>query len=218
VSSRQVLEIGCGEGGNIANALHTRAAGGRVIGVDLFERKVQFAKRIGVQASFVCADALRLPFRDSTFDLILCRDVLHHLSDRERAVSELRRACRPGGVVWIVEPNGRNPLMKLLGIVRRHERGLLGNSVESLRKLVSREFPTARFDVRQPMPIYRLLLHHQFGLPALGSQRWFSAGMDAWDAFARRLVPRSLWAYVVITADGVTSAEDRSVGPAGALW
>jgi ubiquinone/menaquinone biosynthesis C-methylase UbiE len=193
--------VGCGEGGNIANVLPADRLGIRVIGIDLFERKIRFAKRVGVQASFVCADASRLPFLDSTFDLVLCRDVLHHMADPERAVSELRRVCRPGGVVWIIEPNGWNPLMRLLALARRHERGLLRNSVSSLRNLVSPYFPGARFEVRQPMPIYRLLLHHQFGFPTLGRRSLFAAGMDAWDALARRVVPRAFWAYVIITAE-----------------
>jgi hypothetical protein len=51
------------------------------------------------------------------------------------------------------------------------------------------------------MPIYRLILHYQFGLPTLGRRRFFALGMDAWDALARRVVPPTFWAYVIITAD-----------------
>jgi FkbM family methyltransferase len=197
----KVLEVGCGEGGNIANALSATAAETRVVGLDLFEPKIRFAKRLGVRASFVCGDALTLPFQDATFDLVLCRDVLHHVSDRERALSELRRVCKQGGIVWILEPNGWNPLMRLLALVRPHERGLLRNSLSTLRRLVSAHFPAAQFDVRQPMPIYRLILHYQFGIPSLGRHPAFAFAMDVCDAIARRAVPRAFWAYVVITAD-----------------
>src|SRR5439155_17539694 len=116
--------------------------------------------------------------------------------------------ARPGASVLIVEPNGRNLLMRLLALARRHERGLLRNSVGSLRELIAPLFPNARYEVRQPMPLYRLILHHQFGMPALGAHRWFSIGMDAWDSLARRLIPRSLWAYVLIfvSVDGSSSA------------
>ena len=167
-SSGPVLEVGCGEGGNITNAPSANASNTLVVGLDLFERKVRFARQVGVRATFVCGDVLALPFQNSTFDLILCRDVLHHVDDRERALSELRRVCRVGGTVWIVEPNGWNPLMRLLAVVRRHERGLLRNSIGSLQRLVSSQFPTANYHLRQPMPIYRLILHYQFGIPALG--------------------------------------------------
>jgi FkbM family methyltransferase len=199
-ASRGVLEVGCGEGGNIVNGLHGDVLDARVVGLDLFEPKVRFAKRMGVRASFVCGDALSLPFRDSAFDLVLCRDVLHHVADRERVLKELRRVCSGGGTVWIVEPNGRNPLMRLLATVRPHERGLLRNSVGSLQRLVTPHFGDATYDVRQPMPIFRLILHYQVGIPGLGRLRAFAAVMDAWDVVARHLVPRAFWAYVVIRA------------------
>jgi ubiquinone/menaquinone biosynthesis C-methylase UbiE len=198
-SSHDVLEVGCGEGGNITNVLRS-ASNPRIVGLDLFEGKLRFAKRVGVPALFCCADALSLPFRDSSFDLILCRDVLHHVADRARLLSELRRVCRPGGTVWIVEPNGRNPLMRLLASVRAHERGLLCNSVPSLRTLISPHFPTATYDLRQPLPVYRLLLHYRFGIPRLANYRAFALSMDAWDVLARRIVPESWWAYVLVKA------------------
>jgi len=200
-SGTRILEVGCGEGGNLTNLLRRDLPHSSVVGVDLFEQKVAFASKADIPAIFVCGDALDLPFKDSAFDLVLCRDVLHHVQNRERALHELRRVCRPGGVVWIVEPNGRNPLMWLLAVIRPHERGLLKNSTVSLRRLVTPVFPKATYTARQPMPIYRALLHYQFGLPALGTYQLFARGMDAWDALARRLVPQSLWSYVIIAAD-----------------
>jgi SAM-dependent methyltransferase len=199
-SSRDVLEVGCGEGGNIMNVFARDTSKARVIGLDASEQRVRFAKRVGVPAIFVCADALSLPFPDSRFDLILCRDVLHHVADRSRVLSELRRVCRPGGTVWIVEPNGWNPLMRLLAFARSHERGLLHNSVSSLRLLVAPHFPTATYAMMQPLPIDRLLLHHRVGIPHLARYRAFAFSMDLWNAFAGRIVPRSWWAYVLVKA------------------
>ncbi len=200
-SARDVLEVGCGEGGNITNVVGTSATHARIVGLDLFERKVRFAQQAGVPGRFVCGDALRLPFADSAFDLVLCRDVLHHVADRAQVVSELRRVCRTGGAVWIIEPNGSNPLMRLLAAVRPHERGLLGNSLASLRRLVAPHFPAATYEFRQPLPIYRLLLHYRFGIPRLAGHAAFARAMTIWDAIARRVMPRSWWAYVVIHAE-----------------
>ena len=52
------------------------------------------------------------------------------------------------------------------------------------------------------MPIYRLVLHYQFGLPQLGYHRTVAILMDFLDRVAALLVPRSFWAYLVIRASG----------------
>lgn len=45
-------------------------------------------------------DATRLPFRDATFDVVLCSHVLEHVRDDAQAMREMRRVLRPGG--WAV--------------------------------------------------------------------------------------------------------------------
>ncbi len=205
------LEVGSGEGGNLANLFGLGGTTpGPTVGVDLFERKLAFARAAGVPGRFVCADAAALPFRDGSAAVVLCRDLLHHLEEPDRALAELRRVTRPGGQWWVVEPNGRNPLMGLLALARPHERGQLRNSRGRLRALVGRHFGDVAVEVRQPFPVFRLLLHHRFGLPRLGSSRMFAILMDAWDRVWRRLWPRALWAYVVVRATGPTRSDPTS--------
>ena len=198
-----VLEVGCGEGGNLVNVLAGCPATPRlVVGLDLFEKKLAFARTQAVPARFVCADARALPFRDRAFDVVLCRDLLHHLDEREPALEELRRVTRPDATIWIVEPNGRNPLIWLLALVRPHERGQLRNSPESLKTLIARYFPGVEIELRQPMPLYRLVLHYQFGLPRLGASHLASLALDAGDRVLRALCPRRWWAYIVARVGG----------------
>ena len=199
IDAGSVLEVGCGEGGNLVNLLSGDTTAGTIVGLDLFKEKVAFAKGKVTRARFVCGDALALPFRDHAFDAVLCRDVLHHLEARETALQELRRICKPGGVVWILEPNGDNPLMRLLAALRPHERGLLRNSVASLDELVRGQFGVVRTEPRQPLPVYRMLLHYRFGLPRLGWSKALTALMAGWDGAAARLLPRKWWSYVLIT-------------------
>src|SRR5438045_7291620 len=200
VAGGAVLEVGCGEGGNLVNLLSGADAQGMLVGLDLFERKVAFARRNVPGVGFVCGDALSLPFRDHAFDAVLCRDVLHHLEVREPALRELGRVCKPGGQLWILEPNGDNPLMRLLVAVHPHERGLRRNSVASLNELVRTSFPVSRLESRQPLPLDRMLLHYQFGVPRLGRSRGFRALMQQWDRAMGRVLPRKWWAYVLIKA------------------
>jgi SAM-dependent methyltransferase len=198
-----VLEVGCGEGGNLRNLLRTPGASPRVlVGIDLFERKVRFASRQSIDARFVCGDALRLPFRDDAFDVILCRDVLHHLDDPAQALHELERVAKPEATVWIVEPNGRNPLILLMSLVRPHERGQLRNSVASVRELAARHFRSIHVEVRQPLPLERVLLHPRLGFSALGRSGIVARSLNAWHRLCRVAWPRGLWAYIVVKATG----------------
>ncbi len=197
-SGQTVLELGCGEGGNLVNILKSNRAVPRiVVGVDLFERKLVFANKQSVPGRFVCGDALVLPFQNAVFDLILCRDLLHHLEDRESCLRELRRVSKAGATIWIIEPNGKNPLIRLLALVRPHERGQLQNSIVSIKDLVACHFSRVEIDVRQPFPLYRAILHYQFGFPRLGFSRIFATAMDALERLFQAMFPRRWWAYII---------------------
>lgn len=200
-SGQTILEVGCGEGGNLVNIMATHRVVPRlIVGLELFARKLLFASRQGVPGRFVCGDALALPFRGEVFDLILCRDLLHHLENRAPALEEIRRVSKRDARIWIVEPNGKNPLIWLLSVVRPHERGQLWNSVDSVRELVERYFPGVEIEVRQPLPLYRLILHYQFGFPRLGFSRMIAAILDACDRGFQMVCPQRWWAYIIAKA------------------
>jgi ubiquinone/menaquinone biosynthesis C-methylase UbiE len=46
----------------------------------------------------ICADAQTLPLQAATFDRVLCSGVLYHVPDCHKAVAEIRRVLRPGGL------------------------------------------------------------------------------------------------------------------------
>ena len=52
---------------------------------------------------FVRAELEDLPFPDRSFDVVLCRFVVHHLADPAVVLGELRRVCRPGGRVVVAD-------------------------------------------------------------------------------------------------------------------
>ena len=126
-----LLEIGCGEGANLLHLRRQRRAarghGGPGsalrVGVDAFARKLAFAARAVPDARFACADAGRLPFADGTFATVLIRDVLHHLPEPRATIADACRVLRPGGAFVLVEPNARNPLIRLQMTLVPAERG-----------------------------------------------------------------------------------------------
>lgn len=59
----------------------------------------QNAKELGIAAKTVACEAEKLPFEDSSFDLVLGHAILHHIPDLDKAFSEFARVLKPGGQV-----------------------------------------------------------------------------------------------------------------------
>jgi SAM-dependent methyltransferase len=95
---RQILDIGCGTG---ATMDHLKRYG-KVRGVDLEMIPLGFSRRRG-HTGVMKASATDLPFEDESFDLITALDVIEHLDDDVRALSEIRRVLKPGapGVIFV---------------------------------------------------------------------------------------------------------------------
>ena len=98
-----ILDAGCGSG-PMARLLAARRADARVVGVDLRQDYLTYA-RMRAQAerlnnlSFEQGDIFRLPFSDASFDLVWSKYVLQWTKDPAAAVTELRRVTKPGGSV-----------------------------------------------------------------------------------------------------------------------
>lgn len=103
---RRILEIGCGNGWNMSRF----AQYGRVAyGLDAVPERVELAMAHGPA---LLADGLCLPFADESLDMIYIQHVLHHIGDVERALEEVRRCLRPGGVLFLVETVEDNPIIR----------------------------------------------------------------------------------------------------------
>jgi SAM-dependent methyltransferase len=190
-----LLEIGCGEGGNLFFLQDIPA---KFFGIDLFVRKLVFAKGQLQNCGFICSGAEYLPFSDESFDVVLCRDVLHHLPDRGRALKEMTRVCRQGGRMVIIEPNGRNLIMRVLPWLVKAESEIKKNSPQFLAQLLNEQTGLpVQVTFRQPFPLFRMLLHYRYGFPWLGRCRWVTTLFGGIDRVAGKILPPSRWAYMI---------------------
>jgi len=98
-----VLDVGCGPG-TITAGLAARVPSGHVIGIDrtagvLDEARAFAAEKEVTNVTFGVGDAYQLGFDDDTFDVVHAHQVLQHLADPVAALREMRRVCKPGGIV-----------------------------------------------------------------------------------------------------------------------
>jgi SAM-dependent methyltransferase len=102
-----VVEVGCGTG--FMSALLAELEGHpQVVGGDRSAAAVQIARaaRAGHANLRLCrADALALPYRDVSADLVVCLDVVEHLATPQAFFAEARRVLRPGGALLFSTPN-----------------------------------------------------------------------------------------------------------------
>ena len=101
-----ILDVGCGPG-TITVDLAERVAPGAVIGVDPSVDVIAAARVLAAEASpdarveFEVGDVTRLRWGDDSFDVVHAHQVLQHLIDPVAALAEMRRVCRPGGIVAV---------------------------------------------------------------------------------------------------------------------
>ena len=110
-----ILDCGCGPG-SITLGLAEIVSPGRAVGVDLEPRMIERAKGIASESGvanveFQVADIYDLPFPDDEFDAVFSSSVTEHLSDPVRALAEVRRVVRPGGIAGIVRTEWSFPLI-----------------------------------------------------------------------------------------------------------
>ncbi len=104
----RALDIGTGPG-QIVIKLAKRLAEWKFVGVDrslgmIAQAQANLASASGELAGrveFQVADGNRLPFPDSSFDLVMCNSVLHHLAEPEKLLSEMSRLVNSGGAILL---------------------------------------------------------------------------------------------------------------------
>ena len=113
-----LLDAGCGNG---IHAISLARRGISVRGVDCSEFALEAAQAVvqeqglGDLVQVQPGDILELPFDDGQFDYVYCWGVLMHIPEIEKALAELARVVKPGGVLIIGESN----MFSMQSIARR---------------------------------------------------------------------------------------------------
>ncbi len=106
----EVLEIGCGEGGNLFPFAKLGCA---VTGVDIASGRIAQARRFfagrGAEGTFIDSDIFKLTELEHRFSLILVHDVIEHIDDKVGFLEGIKRYLAPGGMVFVAFPAWQMP-------------------------------------------------------------------------------------------------------------
>lgn len=115
VAGKEVLDLGCGSGGitlHVARRFTPRS----VIGFDVEKPVIRKASNRAAEAGledrvrFIQASPGRLPFDDSSFDIVFSKDAMVHIHDKDAIFGEIFRVLRPDGIFaasdWMIAHDG----------------------------------------------------------------------------------------------------------------
>ena len=105
-----VLEIGCGDGGNL---LPFFEMGCNTVGVDMSESRIKdailFFKMTHAKVKFIASDIFKLKELESNFDIIICHDVIEHIENKSVFLKNMKNYLKPQGLIFMSFPAWQMP-------------------------------------------------------------------------------------------------------------
>ena len=154
-SPESILDVGCGEG-VLTEQWADKLGGGRIVGIDLDDPKLkaEWEKRQRGNLEYRVEDATNLSFADDEFDLAAAIEVLEHVPDPERTISEMARVAKS----WLLVSVPREPLWRGLNMARGAYLKDFGNTPGHINHWSKRSFVSmlsrhgTAEEVRSPFP------------------------------------------------------------------
>lgn len=129
----KILDAGCGIG---LNTFLMAKKGFRIVGVDHDPEKITLAKKMlrrldFPRVKFILQDITRLKFGPSSFDVVVCFEVLEHLKQDNLALTKISRVLKKGGLLLLSVP-GKGPISRINFEAKGHARE--GYRLEQLKR------------------------------------------------------------------------------------
>src|SRR3989344_28255 len=148
-----VLDVGCGEGFTLER-LRKRNIGKKLKGVDFLKTAIEIGKKERPDLDLRVGNIYEIPFKDNTFDLVICSEVLEHVEHPEKGLAELVRVAKHYCLLSV--PN--EPIFMASNFLRGKNWSRLGNDIEHIQHWTTwgfQKFVGEKLKirvVRQPFP------------------------------------------------------------------
>jgi ubiquinone/menaquinone biosynthesis C-methylase UbiE len=114
---KTVLDIGCGTGA-LLMTIHQRKKDAKLFGVDISEEMIKVAQaKLGNAADLTVSESEKLPFKNGSFDLVLCTFSFHHHPNPTIVFKEMYRVLSPQGRLVMADPLGPTPLRLVMNML-----------------------------------------------------------------------------------------------------
>lgn len=118
---KQILDLGCGTG---FSAYLISRYGYDVVGVDIHPFSNHMKERTTKNLKYVVADAVYLPFKENSFDVVASHEFIEHVIDTREVLLEMKRVLANKGILIINSPNLISlwrPLKSLIKLIKGEE-------------------------------------------------------------------------------------------------
>ncbi len=114
-----LLDCGCGRGDNLVEIKKSIPIFNKYIGIDIYAPDIEYCKRNSPEGiTFICSDCLHMRIDSDSIDCVLSNQIIEHISEYKKYLSEIYRVLKPNGFHIISTPNAhcpRNLFLKLIG-------------------------------------------------------------------------------------------------------
>lgn len=148
-----VLDVGCGEGFTLSRLTEANI-GKKREGIEYLDTAIELGKKEHPSVKIKKGTIYDLPYKDNAIDLVICTEVLEHLEDPEKALSELVRVSKKYCLLSVPH----EPVFILSNFIRGKNWSRLGNDIEHINhwsrkgfiKFIRTQIPIVK--VRNPFP------------------------------------------------------------------
>ena len=117
-----ILDVGCGEGFTMEKLLKS-GVGKKIEGIEYAKDAILLGKKLFPNLTFRQGSVYELPYKNNSFDLVVCTEVLEHLEESEKALKEMLRISKKYLIISV--PN--EPFFMLCNFLRGKNLSRLGD-------------------------------------------------------------------------------------------
>ncbi len=109
---KNILDVGCASGWMLSK-ISEKFPLAQCTGVDVYKKAIEYGQKLYKNLRLISVDAHKLPFKDKFSDLVICTELLEHVENPQKVLSEIKRILAPNGIA-IVEMDSGNFLFRMV--------------------------------------------------------------------------------------------------------